>query len=137
MKTILFSLILIGILACTEKSTREQEKVRVEETKEDLIVKTKGSYLEYYPGRKQLKISGEFDTDGNKHGIWRYYNTAGIETSMTTYEHGLREGFSVVKHPDGTLYYDGEYHADTMIGNWTFYDNKGKKSREVNYGLPK
>lgn len=138
MRTVIICSILWSLLSCGGNTVNTgKNPAKEDKSDEDLIIKTKGSYLEYYPGKKQLKISGEFDAAGNKHGIWRFYNQNGIETSMTTYEHGLREGFSVVKHPNGTLFYDGEYHADTMVGAWTFYDKNGKKNKEIDYGLPK
>ncbi|MDA8910680.1 hypothetical protein N9I21_02695 [Crocinitomicaceae bacterium] len=88
---------------------------------------------EWYPGKKQLKIEGGLDRQNRRHGTWYYYNEEGGEMSMTTYTNGRKQGFSIVKHPNGAIYYTGEYDTDKKVGQWKFYDEKGKKVNEVNY----
>ena len=92
-------------------------------------------YNEWYPGKKQLKIEGSFDANNLKHGKWVYYNKEGRELSMTTYTHGLKQGFSIVKHSNGMIHYRGEYDQDEIVGLWTFYNEKGEKINEINYDL--
>ena len=90
-------------------------------------------YHEWYPGRNQVKIEGPMDKKYRRQGKWVFFNAFGEEISMTTYTHGLRQGFSIVKHPNGAIYYRGEYDQDRKVGLWTFYDEKGKRVKEINY----
>ncbi len=48
----------------------------------------------------------------------------------------MREGFSLVKYPNGAMHYRGEYRNDQMVGVWTTYDEKGKVISEKDYGFP-
>lgn len=88
---------------------------------------------EWYPGKKQLMIEGSLDRQKRRHGTWYYYNEKGDEMSMTTYTNGRKQGFSIVKHPNGTIYYTGEYSQDEKVGIWKFYNEKGEKVNELNY----
>ncbi|MDB3905619.1 hypothetical protein N9335_04010 [Crocinitomicaceae bacterium] len=88
---------------------------------------------EWYPGGEQIKIEGGLDRQKRRHGKWISYFDNGKECSMTTYTHGLRQGFSIVKYPNGTINYMGEYNKDKQVGQWKFYNEKGKKVNEVNY----
>ena len=90
-------------------------------------------YQEWYPGRNQLKIQGMFDEQYKRHGKWVFFDKNGIELSMTTYTHNLKQGFSIVKYPNGVIYYRGEYNQDKKVGLWTFYDDKGEKGKEIIY----
>jgi len=90
-------------------------------------------YQEWYPEKKQLKIEGGLDRQNRRHGTWYYYNEEGGEMSMTTYTNGRKQGFSIVKHPNGAIYYMGEYDMDKKVGKWKFYNEKGEKVNEVNY----
>ena len=74
-----------------------------------------------------------FDEQYKRHGKWVFYDQNGIELSMTTYTHNLKQGFSIVKHPNGVIYYRGEYNQDKKVGLWTFYNDKGEKVNEINY----
>ncbi len=88
---------------------------------------------EWYPGRKQIKIEGGLDRENRRHGTWYFYNEKGREMSMTTYTNGRKQGFSIVKHPNGTIHYSGEYNNDEKVGLWKFYNEKGEMVNEVNY----
>ena len=88
---------------------------------------------EWYPGKKQVKIEGGLDRLKRRHGTWYYYNESGDEMSMTTYTNGRKQGFSIVKHSNGALYYTGEYNQDQKVGIWKFYNEKGQKVNEINY----
>ncbi len=84
----------------------------------------------------QVKYKGAQDDERKRNGIWTYYSVNGLELSVTIYEHGLREGFTVVKYPNGRLHYRGEYHKDASVGVWTTYDEKGKLLSEKDFGYP-
>ena len=129
---ILFILTIILVSCSTEEAT--ENKVPAKE--EVLIEKKDGVYTEWYPGKIQVKYKGAQDDERKRNGIWTYYSVNGLELSVTIYEHGLREGFTVVKYPNGRLHYRGEYHKDASVGVWTTYDEKGKLLSEKDFGYP-
>ena len=53
--------------------------------------------------------------------------------SITFFDKGLREGHTIVKHPNGTINYVGEYLHNEQIGIWKFYDEIGKLIKEEDY----
>ena len=52
---------------------------------------------------------------------------------MTMYKNGLKHGHSIVKFPDGTIHYYGEYADDKKIGIWKSYNERGKLESEIDY----
>ena len=146
MKSYSIYIIFIFVLsACGENASTESNKINSDTNVEDesdaktglykpgLIDTIDYQYQEWYPGRDQLKIEGMFDEQYKRHGKWVFYDKNGIELSMTTYTHNLKQGFSIVKHPNGVIYYRGEYNQDKKVGLWTFYNDKGEKVNEINY----
>ena len=131
--------------ACGENASTESNKMNSDTNLEDesdaksglykpgLIDTIDYQYQEWYPGRNQLKIEGMFDEEYKRHGKWVYYDKNGIELSMTTYTHNLKQGFSIVKYPNGVIHYRGEYNQDKKVGLWTFYNDKGEKDKEIIY----
>ena len=131
MRLIIPALIALIFASCTTKNaTNKQVK------SENLIEVKHGIYSEWYPGKKQLKFHGSIDKKGNRDGKWVFYSENGNEQSITVYSKGVREGFSLVKYPNGAMHYRGEYRNDQMVGVWTTYDEKGKVISEKDYGLP-
>ena len=104
--------------------------------KEVLVDSLNGQYKEWYAGKKQLKYIGGQDSKGRRHGRWIHYLESGIEKSMTTYTHGMREGFSIVKYDNGMIFYRGEWHKDEKVGLWTTYNTEGDMVSEINYSRP-
>ncbi len=146
MKSYSIYIIFIFVLcACGENASTESNKINSDTNVEDesdaktglykpgLIDTIDYQYQEWYPGRNQLKIEGMFDEQYKRHGKWVFYDKNGIELSMTTYTHNLKQGFSIVKHPNGVIYYRGEYNQDKKVGLWTFYNDKGEKGKEIIY----
>lgn len=146
MKSYWIYIIFIFVLcACGENASTESNKINSDTNVEDesdaktglykpgLIDTIDYQYQEWYPGRNQLKIEGMFDEQYKRHGKWVFYDKNGIELSMTTYTHNLKQGFSIVKHPNGVIYYRGEYNQDKKVGLWTFYNDKGEKDKEIIY----
>ena len=117
------------IVACTSENTAKKTV-----TSEQLIEVKNGVYSEWYPGKKQLKFHGAVDKKGNRNGKWVFYSEQGTELSIMVYTVGKRDGFSIVKYPNGALHYRGEYRNDEMVGVWTTYDEKGKIISEKDYG---
>ena len=136
-KRIIYFICVVTFVSCTVSDDFDEFDGIIDKPVEKEILKdTIGfEYNEWYPGKKQLKIEGSFDANNLKHGKWVYYNKEGRELSMTTYTHGLKQGFSIVKHPNGIIHYRGEYDQDEIVGLWTFYNEKGEKINEINYDL--
>lgn len=130
---LIFGILVIMLSACTGNAETENTAKQPE----NLVEIKDGIYTEYYPGKKQVKFQGGQDEQKRRNGVWTFFSEQGEEQSVTIYEHGLREGHTIVKYPGGGIRYRGEYHQDTMIGVWTTYDIKGNVITEKDYGLPK
>jgi antitoxin component YwqK of YwqJK toxin-antitoxin module len=133
MKNILFIalLALLTLNTCSgDNSKKEQQPM-----KEEVLYQIKeGKFTEWYPGKKQVKFEGNLDVKGNRDGKWTFFSEKGNLLSFTFYDHGKREGYSVVKHPNGRIHYHGEYQQDEMVGVWTTYDANGKNKQVKDYG---
>ena len=139
MKQFIFISILSLFVSCSNEDkvleTEKREPTNV--TKETLREVKDGVYTEYYPGKKEVKIRGYKNAQDKREGKWVYYSKKGEELSITYFKNGLREGHTIVKRPNGSLNFVGEYREDKMIGIWKFYDEKGNVKREKDYGQGK
>lgn len=130
MKYLSFFLIFL-LVACGSEEENTKPKV---ESPEDLIVRNGNHFTEYYPGKKKVKMEGNFDDNEQRHGIWKYHTDAGITVSISEYDHGKRNGISMVYFANGSLNYEGQYENDKPVGLWKFYDEKtGKVKNEIDY----
>lgn len=123
--------IFFGILVYSCNETPETPK---EKQPESLIQIKNGVYTEYYPGRKAIKFQGAVDKNEQRQGKWVFYAENGLELSVTQYNHGKRDGHTIVKYPNGTLYYYGEYRNEVKVGVWKTYDQQGKLIEEKDFG---
>lgn len=131
-KKIVFLLATLFLIsACENKSEKKKEEI----PKEKLVEVKDGVFTEWYPGKKQIKFQGGQDELGNRDGKWTFYAENGTELSFTLYDHGKKEGFSLVKYPNGRIHYRGEYQNDEMIGLWSTYDENGNLINEKEYGV--
>lgn len=122
------------IMSCSDQVDKPKEYSSDESPLEIVLKDTINRQVyEWYQGKDQLKMNGQIDDNKQRHGKWVYYSKTGLELSMTTFTHGMKEGFSVVKYPNGILHYRGEYRNNEKVGLWTFYDDKGELAKEVNY----
>jgi antitoxin component YwqK of YwqJK toxin-antitoxin module len=139
MKKIVFLLATLFLICACENdsettSENDSEKKSEKIPKEKLVEVKDGVFTEWYPGKKSIKFQGGQDELGNRDGKWTFYAENGTELSFTLYNHGKKEGFSLVKYPNGRIHYRGEYQNDKMIGLWSTYDEKGKLISEKEYG---
>ena len=134
MKKIVFVLATLFLISACENNP---EKIDEKIPKENLVEVKDGVFTEWYPGKKQIKFQGGQDDLGNRDGKWTFYAENGTELSFTLYDHGKKEGFSLVKYPNGRIHYRGEYQNDEMIGLWSTYDEKGNLITEKEYGVRK
>ena len=132
MKKIVFVFVtLFLIFGCLNTNEKKiDKKIKIEK----LVEVKDGVFTEWYPGKKQIKFQGGQDELGNRDGKWSFYAENGTELSFTLYDHGKKEGFSLVKYPNGRIHYRGEYQNDEMIGLWSTYDEKGNLITEKEYG---
>ena len=137
MKKLIYILVMGLVWASCSTEEEAPKPKEKKETVEDLVEERDGMYTEWYPGKKQVKYKGGQDENKKRHGRWVFYAENGMELSVTMYDHGLREGFTVVKYPNGALHYRGEYHKDQTVGVWTTYNEKGEKIDEKDFGYPK
>lgn len=131
--------IVIGLFimsSCSNETTKkEKESPKVVDDYEKVDGKL---FQSFYGSNNQLKMEGEYDENQKRHGIWTYYTIEGKKQSVTEYNHGLKDGYSIVYHPNGSLYYKGEYKNDHKVGVWDFYDTTtGEKSSSKTYEYPK
>jgi antitoxin component YwqK of YwqJK toxin-antitoxin module len=135
MKNILL-LALLALFTLNACSDSDSDKA-ADAGKEEVLYQIKdGKFTEWYPGKKHVKFEGNLDVKGNRDGKWTFYSEKGNMLSFTFYENGKKEGYSIVKHPNGRIHYHGEYHNDQMVGVWTTYDEKGKNKQVKDYGYP-
>ena len=132
MKKIVFVFVTLFLIFGCENTTDKKidKKIKIE----NLVEVKDGVFTEWYPGKKQIKFQGGQDELGNRDGKWTFYAENGTELSFTLYDHGKKEGFSLVKYPNGRIHYRGEYQNDKMIGLWSTYDEKGNLITEKDYG---
>ena len=135
MKKIVFVFVTLFLIFGCKNTTEKKidKKIKIE----NLVEVKDGVFTEWYPGKKQIKFQGGQDELGNRDGKWTFYAENGTELSFTLYDHGKKEGFSLVKYPNGRIHYRGEYQNDEMIGLWSTYDEKGNLITEKEYGVRK
>lgn len=120
--------LLLVITACKEENKEKKQEA------ENLVSIKNGVFTQYYPGKKHIKFQGAQDEKGNRNGKWSFYNENGLELSTTMYDRGKKHGHSIVKHPNGAVFYIGEYFQDKKVGVWTIYDQSGKIMEEKDFG---
>lgn len=106
----------------------EEENILLPKNRQDLITIKNGQYIEYYPGKKQIKFQGFLDDKEQRDGKWVFFGENGEELTITLYKNGKRHGHTIVKYPNGRLHYVGEYDMDKRTGEWKFYDETGKET---------
>lgn len=126
---------LFFLFSCSNQAEEQVEEVK-EEVSRPLIERKDGTYTEWYPGHKQMKVRGRESEDGQRIGIWKAYSPNGVELSVTVYTDDKKDGHIVVRHPNGAVHYVGEYMMDERVGEWRFYDETGTLIKEEDFGYP-
>jgi antitoxin component YwqK of YwqJK toxin-antitoxin module len=131
MKKIVFLLATLFLIsACENNPEKKNENI----PKEKLVEVKDGVFTEWYPGKKQIKFQGGQDELGNRDGKWTFYAENGTELSYTQFSGGKKDGYSLVKYPNGNIHYTGEYQNDEMVGVWSTFDAKGNLLTKKEYG---
>ncbi|WP_146194201.1 toxin-antitoxin system YwqK family antitoxin [Brumimicrobium oceani] len=126
-------LILMVWSACADEAEKPKRPEVKMETRPLVSQDDNGRYTEWYPGHKQLKITGRKNKDGERVGVWKYFSELGVELSIVVYKDGLKDGHTIVKHPNGAVHYSGEYLNDEPIGVWKFYNEEGQLTETKDY----
>ena len=131
MKKIVFLLATLFLIsACENNPKKKNENI----PKEKLVEVKDGVFTEWYPGKKSIKFQGGQDELGNRDGKWTFYAENGTELSYTQFSGGKKDGYSLVKYPNGNIHYTGEYQNDEMVGVWSTFDEKGNLLTKKEYG---
>jgi antitoxin component YwqK of YwqJK toxin-antitoxin module len=128
-KHIIYLSFTLIVFSCSDEKKKMDEGLATDqfEAKLPLIVEDEnGRFTEWYPGREQIKMQGTKDKEGRKVGIWKFYTKQGVEQSITEYKKGKKDGITIVRHPNGTIYYKGQYVLDEPVGVWKFYNDQGQ-----------
>ena len=129
--------LLSAIFLASCNSNPEEVENKAKKAQQEVLVEVKdGTYTEWYPGKKQIKFKGGQDDEKKRNGIWTFYAENGAELSITMYNHGIREGHTIVRYPSGAIHYRGEYINDQYVGLWTTYDEQGNVLSEKDFGYP-
>lgn len=133
---ILLSVLSLFVFACNSPSNNSLENKTIAKDTVKLplsSIDANGNYKLWYPGHKQVKISGRKNKKGKRVGIWKSYSEDGVELSMEIYVNGKRDGFTIVRYPNGVPRYTGNYSKDQKVGMWRFFDQSGKQTDSTNY----
>ncbi len=88
-------------------------------------------FLEFHPNGS-LKIKGEFDTNGNRHGLWEAFYPDSTKWSSGSYNHGMEDGKKTVWYENGQKRFEGSYKEGKETGAWKFWNEQGKLMQTVN-----
>lgn len=138
-----FYLLFLGLLlfSCSENNTVETEPFTTTQdtttaiapknafNKKDLVEINNSMYVEYYPGKKQIKFKGPQDENGKRHGKWTHFSEEGVELSISEYEHGIPHGLRFVKYPNGNIHYVGQFEHGEKVGVWSTYTINGEVTK--------
>ncbi len=91
-----------------------------------------GDYVSKYPNGV-IKLKG-FYVNGKRNGEWMSFFENGKIQSDGFFKDGLRDGKALVYFPNGQIYYEGYYDNGKEIGKWIFFDDKGTKINEKDFG---
>jgi antitoxin component YwqK of YwqJK toxin-antitoxin module len=143
-KIISFSILMTGLLSCSNQTPEKQEEVKVEAPvnqdstrftiateQQDSVVNTGESIQKYKNG--VIRMRGMMK-DGKREGLWKSWYENGTPWSETTFAAGVRDGKTVTWYENGNKRYEGAYTNDMESGKWTYWDEKGKEAITKDYG---
>lgn len=111
----------------TSKTVSKEQPIDFSETGITEVIDN--LYIEYYPGKKKrIKFQGRQDVNKLRDGVWLHFSYEGSELSMTTFDHGKKDGPTLVKYPNGNIHYIGQYKNDKAVDIWTTYTIDGVSS---------
>jgi antitoxin component YwqK of YwqJK toxin-antitoxin module len=79
------------------------------------------------------RVAGDYDADGLRSGIWRFWNEDGRLAREVEYLAGVREHAAREWHPNGALAAEGFYVGGEREGQWRWWDAGGRPMGEAVY----
>jgi hypothetical protein len=95
------------------------------------------TFASWFPnGRPQ--VAGQYDADGLRDGIWRYWFEDGRPARELEFVAGVRERAAREWHPNGRPAADGFYAGGRRAGHWYFWNDRGQVTADIVYqdGVP-
>ena len=137
---IILSFAFSGLFSCNHSEQINQEKkgkknaaeaiLKQTASKKDTLIQD-GENLEFYPGGK-LKFQGVMK-NGKRDGVWRSFYENGAKWSETTFLEGRKNGKTTTWYDNSTIRYEGNFANDMESGKWIYFDEKGKKIKEIDF----
>ncbi|TXC85113.1 toxin-antitoxin system YwqK family antitoxin [Luteibaculum oceani] len=116
----IFSLLIIGCLACNQTSTSEETQKQTEQTSKNL---EKKEIITYYETGELESIG--FEQNGQRIGTWSSWYKTGEKKTEVDFIEGKKHGLYRIWHKNGKVQLMGEYDMDIPVGTWTSYDTNG------------
>jgi len=79
------------------------------------------------------RVAGDYDADGLRVGIWRFWSEDGHLAREIEYLAGVREHAAREWHPNGAPAVEGFYVAGEREGRWRWWDARGQLTGEASY----
>ena len=87
--------------------------------------------VRYANGRP--RVAGDYDADGLRVGVWRFWYEDGKLAREVEYLGGVREHAAREWHPNGAPAVEGFYVAGEREGRWRWWDATGRLTGEAAY----
>ena len=135
-KISLFSLLILGLISCSNQAGEKKvEVVKVEPqvnrdstrftiTSPQDTTQNGESILKYPNGNVRMKGMMK---DGKREGLWKSYYETGLQWSETTFEAGIKNGRTSTWYENGKKRYDGFYKNDLESGKWIYWNEAGEQ----------
>lgn len=129
-----FSIILLSAVfvfsSCKSSTTEENKKeeaVNPMNIQPDAPVFQNRSTVQERYENGAPRILGDFDNEGNRHGLWTFYFDNGFEERVQDYSHGKLNGMFLQFHNQtGKIILRGQYNKGKKVGVWTEYYPTGQ-----------
>jgi antitoxin component YwqK of YwqJK toxin-antitoxin module len=91
-----------------------------------------GTFVVRY-GNGRPRVAGDYDADGLRSGVWRFWSEDGRLAREIEYLAGVREHAAREWHPNGAPAAEGFYVAGEREGRWRWWDARGQPMGEAAY----
>jgi len=81
----------------------------------------------------KTRVAGDYDADGLRMGVWRFWYENGQLAREIEYLAGIRERAAREYHPNGAMAAEGFYVGGQREGQWRWWDAGGRQTGEAVY----
>jgi len=136
-KTLLIG-IFVGMLliGCSGPDNAPDPSSESATTAEGAATKRDSSVAQNGIQRINTKNGGHMEgmlVDGKRSGAWVAFFPDGTVQSKANYADGIEVGPTEVYHPNGNVYYSGQYTNGKPSGEWVFHGLDGAEMKRVLY----